>query len=276
MIVDLDPYLDDGDCVLYHGDAAYVLPALGVKADLILTSPPYDDLRTYGGHGFDFDDVADSCVDILADGGVLVWVVGDAVVDGSETGTSFRQALGFMERGLRLHDTMIYEKSNPVHQPKRYAHVIEYMFVFSKEIPKTANLICDKNNIKAGRAEYTSRSSGRNRKDQKSSKNKPLTIREYGRRTNIWRYAVGLHHQAPDYPAAHDHPAIFPLALAADHIRTWTNPGDLVIDPMAGSGTVLKAARQQGRQSIGVEIHDEYLPLIRDRMAQQTLGLEVA
>ena len=96
------------------------------------------------------------------------------------------------------------------------------------------------------------------------------TRKEYGRRSNIWRYPVGLHHQAPDYLAAHDHPAIFPLALAADHIRTWTNEGDLVLDPMAGSGTVLRAARNLGRQSIGVEIYDKYLPIIANRLAQQS------
>ena len=115
------------------GDAVDVLPTLGVKANLILTSPPYDNLRTYGGHGFDFNQVADACVGALTEGGVLVWVVADATVDGSETGTSFRQALGFMERGLRLHDTMIWQKTDAATSwaPKRYDQEYEYMFVLS-------------------------------------------------------------------------------------------------------------------------------------------------
>ena len=124
------PHFEQDGVTLYHGDCAEVLPATGVKANLILTSPPYDNLRTYGGHGFYFDRVADACVGALAEGGVLVWIVADAIVDGSETGTSFRHALGFMERGLRLHQTMYYQKAKEIAPPLRYAPVLEYAFVF--------------------------------------------------------------------------------------------------------------------------------------------------
>ena len=259
---------------IIHGDACEVLPTLDVKANLILTSPPYDNLRDYGGHGFDFDRMADVCVGALAEGGVIVWVVADATVDGSETGTSFRQALGFMERGLRLHDTMIYEVSvlkNPT--PNRYPQAHEYMFVFSNGSPTTSNLLRDRANVTAGdKYEYldpTGRSKAGNRNVKKAS----LVTSEYGLRSNIWRYPVGYQHSAPDFLAAHDHPAIFPLALAKDHITTWTNPGDLVLDPMAGSGTVNRAAKDLGRDSIAIEIHVPYIGLIRRRMAQEVMEL---
>ena len=255
------------DWQLHHGDCADILPDLGVKADLILTSPPYDNLRTYGGHGFDFDRVADACVGVLADGGVIVWVVADAIVDGSEAGTSFRQALGFMERGLRLHQTLYFIKTTETARgTTRYAPTSEYMFVFSCGPPSVVNLLRDKPNAHAG-SRHMGAAMGRKHNDEMGPNSDSYIVGEYGVRTNLWRYFVGA--GAPGRLAGH--PAQFPLLLAKDHILTWTNPGDVVLDPMAGSGTVLRAAVDLRRQAIGVEIHEGYLPIIRNRMAQQVL-----
>ena len=265
----MTPYYERDGITIYHGDCADVLPAAGEKANLILTSPPYDNLRTYGGHGFDFDRVADACVGALADGGVLVWVVADATVDGSETGTSFRQALGFMERGLRLHDTMIYRKiSGPaIKNLPRHKNGFEYMFVLSNGNPKTMSVIEDRI---ARHPAVSHRTTKRNRDGSFDVANNG-TIPTILRRDNVWNYDPGFNKCHPGYPQAHDHPATFPYALAADHIRTWTNPGDVVLDPMAGSGTVLRAAKDLGRTGIGVEIHADYLPIITGRMAQGVL-----
>ena len=257
------------------GDAVDGLPTLDVQADLILTSPPYDNLRTYGGHGFDFDRVADTCVGALAEGGVLVWVVADATVDGSETGTSFRHALGFMDRGLKLHDTMIYERAfNGPWVANRYDQVFEYMFVFSNGSPSTANIIADKPNAWAGDHRKHKGALGRTH-DQIVHSPRDVTVGEFGRRMNIWRYGVGKYKSAPDFLDAHDHPAIFPLQLALDHITTWTNPGDLVIDPMAGSGTVSRAAKNLGRNSVAIEIHEPYVDIIRRCLSQEVMSLMV-
>ena len=277
----MKPCYQDDAVTLYHGDCVDVLPAAGVKADLILTSPPYDGMREFGGHGFDFDLVADACVGALADGGVLVWVVADATVDGSETGTSFRQALGFMERGLRLHDTMIYEKSSlSAFVPTRYLHCWDYMFVFTNGPLTVANIIADKPNFPNQTWRPRKTRMQKSPDGIKSTKyGERYAPESHGRRTNIWRYKTGVasagSHSlaAPDFLGAHEHPAIFPLALAKDHIRTWTNPGDVVLDPMAGSGTVLRAAKDLGRTAIGVEIHEDYLPIITGRMAQSVMAL---
>ena len=255
---------------IFHGDCADVLPTIGVKANLILTSPPYDNLREYGGHGFDFDRVADACVESLAEGGVLVWVVADATIDGSETGTSFRQALGFMERGLKLHDTMIYHKRNgPAGSQNRHKNSFEYMFVLSNGVPASINFIEDKPTFTMGVLP------AKNRRDvdgnMKTQTN--CVIPRITKRDNVWSYLVGYNHSAPDYPNAHHHPATFPLGLAKDHITTWTNPGDIVLDPMAGSGTVLRAAKDLGRTAIGIEINSEYIPIIHARLAQEVLQL---
>ena len=254
--------------VVVHGDCAEVLRPMEGAVNLIVTSPPYDNLREYGGGEFDFDSVADACANALVPGGVMVWVIRDATSNGSETGTSFRHALGFMERGLYLHDTMIYGRAHPGNVSKgRYSNAFEYMFVFSKGPPATANLIEDRKNATGGRVRNTQHRQGRNGDEFPDGNYRPHVRAEYGRRTNVWRFAAGLGSSAPDFRDAHNHPAVFPYALARDHIHTWTNLGDLVVDPMCGSGTVLVAATLLGRNAIGVDIHDEYCELARERLA---------
>ena len=112
--------------------------------DLTVTSPPYDNLRAYNGYSWDFESVAQELYRITKDGGVVVWVVGDATIKGSETGTSFKQALYFKEIGFKLHDTMIYQSDKPPLTHNRYEQKFEYMFVFSKGRPKTFNPIMEK------------------------------------------------------------------------------------------------------------------------------------
>ena len=251
------------------GDCAEMLGRYRESAALILTSPPYDDLRAYGGHTFDFEGVADACVASLVQGGVLVWVVGDATVDGSETGTSFRQALGFMERGLNLHDTMIYQKSGFAWPSKtRYHQTWEYMFVFSRGKPKTVNLISDRRNKWTER--WSSKSTDRMKDGSTKSRERPTKWDENGIRFNIWQYTVGRGNSA-EQTIAHEHPAIFPYALAYDHIRSWTDKGDLVIDPMCGSGTTIRAATDLGRRSVGIDINPEYIDVAQRRMAQASM-----
>ena len=250
---------------LVNGDCAAVLPELP-PADLILTSPPYDDLREYGGYNgaFDFDAIAAACVANLAPGGVLVWVVADQIVDGGESGTSFRQALGFKALGLTLHQTLFFEAAHyrPIDQ-SRALRGVQYMFVFAKGKPIVANIPIDRPNVTAGAATRCY-GSGRMQDDAKPDTRARVKVRaDFGRRGPIWRYATG----GDDF----GHPAVFPYALARDHILSWTNPGDLVIDPMVGSGTMLRAAADLRRRAIGIEINPEYCDLIRQRLTQFVL-----
>ena len=266
--------------MIYLGDCVDVLPQLDIQADLIVTSPPYDELRTYSGQPFNFGAVADACILALAPGGVLVWIVSDGTEkNGSESGTSFRQALGFKDRGLILHDTMIYQKVYPGNPtPNRYYQVFEYMFVLSNGSPKTFNPIEDRPNLTEGSYNVRTYSLGRDKKDNQGKKthDKPTFTPKMGKRWNVWIYQVGHNQTAKDLTlgrrkAAKKHPAMFPLALASDHIKTWSNPGDLVLDPMAGSGTTLRAALNLDRRAIGVEINPEYYETIQERLSQQVL-----
>ena len=237
------------------------------SVDLTVTSPPYDNLRTYNGYCFDFENIARELYRVTKQGGVVVWVVGDATIDGDETGTSFRQALFFKEIGFKLHDTMIYAKTSVTNYSpsmKRYKQSFEYMFVLAKESPKTFNPIQDKPVLK--QVKMHDGASGRD-KNGKLKKNDYYEVGEYQVRFNVWPFNVGYNCTTHD-DIAFKHPAMFPEALARDHIRSWSNEGDIVLDPFMGSGTTAKVARALGRHYIGFEISAEYCDIIRQRLEQ--------
>ena len=231
--------------------------------DLVVTSPPYDDMRKYKGYSFNLKKVIEELLRVVKKGGVVVWVVGDQTIKGNETGTSFRQALLFKECGFNLFDTMIYQKAprGAVGNNKTYWQTFDYMFVFSKGNPKTINLIKDRKN-----KESRDGDTGTKRLYDGKLKNiKRPGYEEFGRRTNIWYYLVGKGHSATDN-FAFDHPAIFPEKLAEDHIKTWSKKGDLVYDPFLGSGTTAKASISLDRNWIGSEISSQYCTLSKKRI----------
>jgi DNA modification methylase len=259
------PYYDDGKgIVIYNGDnVATMREAIpDGSIDLVVTSPPYDNLRTYGGHQWDFEGVAAELWRVIKPGGVVVWVVADATIDGSETGTSFRQALRFIEIGFRLHDTMIWDKDGIPARGSNAAYLqsSEFMFVFCKGPLETSNLITDRANKWAGATirQYEYRRDGE-RIDAGSR-----IIPDVSRRTNVWRICVGD-------KVDNGHPAAFPEALARDHILSWSNEGDTVLDPFGGSGTTAKMAKLMGRKSISVEINQGYCEIQVERLRQGVL-----
>lgn len=247
---------------IYLGDSAKLLEQLEDNSvDLIITSPPYDDLRKYGnvGDGWNvgkFTDIANQLPRVLKDGGVLVWIVNDKTNKGTETGTSFRQALYFMEKGLNLNDTMIWEKTNPMPQVKqpRYNQVFEYMFVFSKGTPKTFNPLMVP--CKCAGQDYDS--TCKNMGGENGRTEKHFKINKEKVKSNIWEIAVAQNKTI--------HPAVFPIQLAIDHIKSWSNEGDVVLDPFIGSGTTALAAKQLNRKFIGFELNEEYFNLANQRI----------
>jgi site-specific DNA-methyltransferase (adenine-specific) len=236
---------------------------------MVLTSPPYDNLRNYKGYKFDFEGIAKQLFRIVKVGGVVVWVVGDATINGSETGTSFKQALYFKKIGFNLHDTMIYQKSGmSMPDINRYYQNFEYMFVISKGKPLKVNLLKDKINKWGGKSSFGNVSS--RGKDGKLKKKDKIITNEYGVRFNIWKYNTGYGYSAEE-EISYQHPAIFPEKLAEDHILSWSNKGDLILDPMNGSGTTTKMAQKLGRNFIGIEISKEYCEIARQRLRQKPL-----
>lgn len=238
--------------------------------DLVVTSPPYDGLRKYNGYSFNFEEIAQELWHVIKPGGVVVWVVGDATVKGSETGTSFRQALYFKELGFNLHDTMIYAKENPMPLThNRYEQQFEYMFVFSKGKPASFNPIMQKNKDAGLNKGGTFRHEG----EETQAKHTKKKTKKESYRKNIWTYSVGKGGTTKDL-IAFQHPAVFPEKLAEDHILSWSNPGDIVLDPFMGSGTTAKMAMLNNRQYIGFEMSEEYCAIIKERLnGNQQLNL---
>jgi site-specific DNA-methyltransferase (adenine-specific) len=257
---------------VYNGDCIDVMDDMvnnGITVDLTVTSPPYDQLRTYNNEStWDFETfkkVAQGLWDITNDGGVVVWVVGDACINGSETGTSFKQALYFMELGFKLHDTMIYEKNSssfPARRgSKRYTQIFEYMFIFVKGKIHDCELISDKENKWAGFTNW-----GKNTQYDKDGKlistNDIKPVPKYSLRNNIWKYSVGFNTKKFG-----KHPAVFPLQLAIDHILSWSKPEHAIFDPFLGSGTTMDACVETGRPNfIGCEISEEYFGIIEKKI----------
>ncbi len=230
--------------------------------DLTVTSPPYDNLRTYNGFEWDFEATAKELYRVTKQGGVVVWVVGDSTIKGSETATSLKQALYFKERGFNLHDTMIWVKDGggAVGSHKCYTQNFEYMFVFSKGTPKAINLIYDKPNLSYG---VDKSGAGRRKADGTIKIEKRKVAKEFSRRNNWW--------YIPPQKGG-KHPAVFPERLANDHIITWSNEGDTVLDCFMGSGTTAKMAMLNNRNYIGFEISNEYCEVARDRLRDSSNG----
>jgi len=235
------------------------------SVDLTVTSPPYDNLRAYKGYSWDFEGIAHQLYRVLKVGGVVVWVVGDSTVDGSETLTSFKQVIYFKEQvGFRVHDTMIWEKisGTPGLHKKRCTPSFEFMFVISKGEPLTFNPPLEKT-ISGRKRKLKAGASSRGGWKHDSTERhdvKPLKVM-----LNVWQFDVGFGRTSTD--GTNEHPAMMPEALAKRHILTWSNPGDIVLDCFMGSGTTAKMARANNRQFIGCDLSQEYVEIANKRLA---------
>lgn len=264
---------------IHLGDSVNVLDYLienDVKVNLTVTSPPYDDLRNYGNTcewNFEtFKEIANKLYKITEDGGILVWIVGDATVKGYETLSSFKQAIYFDSIGFKMHDTMIYEKNSssfPARRDsKRYTQIFEYMFVFVKgKIRNDIKLLADKPNKWAGHTNWGNNTQYDKDGNLKQTNNiKPVP--EFSLRNNIWKYSVGFNDKT-------GHPAVFPEKLAEDHILSWSNEGDIVLDPFSGSGTTGKMAMLNKRYFIGIEKNKEYFDKSIERLDKYELKINI-
>jgi DNA modification methylase len=248
---------------IIQGDCLEVMKDIPDKSiDMVLTSPPYDNLRTYNGSlswgEHVWKPVIQELYRVTKDNGVVVWVVGDATIKGSETGTSFKQALYFKEIGFNLHDTMIWEKPHPMpRDPRipRYYQAFEYMFIFSKGKPICNHLRDKTKHAGKTRQCYTRNADGTLRLDRKE-KTKGHKVKDTKVRSNVWTITT----------ATGNHPAIFPKKLAEDHILSWSNEGDTILDPFAGSGTTGVACKNLNRNFIGIELDAEYFKIAEKRI----------
>lgn len=253
---------------IYQGDCLELMKQIEDNSiDLVVTSPPYDNLRDYKGYSFDFENIAKELHRIIKGGGIIVWIVGDTTKDFCESLTSFKQANIFVEIGLNLLDTMIYvKKSYPPAYPtlKRYANTFEFMFIFCKGKPKTFNPIKVKKMVSSISEDKISTFRGKDG----FTKPRKISINKIDKaESNVWVYDVGFMKSSTDR-ISFKHPATFPEQLAEDHILSWSNKGDIVLDPMCGSGTTCKMALKNNRKFIGFEISEEYVKLANKRIEE--------
>jgi site-specific DNA-methyltransferase (adenine-specific) len=235
--------------------------------DLTVTSPPYDNMRNYNGYMFDFENIAKELLRVTKNGGVVVWVVNDQVVNRSESGTSFRQALYFKEIGFNLHDTMIYKSEGLTMNHNRYEQEFEYMFILSNGKPKTFNpirIMCKSHLLDGDRSGQKTGAHDEKNKKLRSAAPR-TTVKKDKIKGNIWKYSTG-YNKSTDYKDAFKHPAIFPELLAIDHIMSWSNKGDTIYDPFMGSGTTAVAAIKHERKYVGSEISEEYCEIANKRI----------
>lgn len=261
ILSDIENQVHAEDCVTFMTR----LPAESI--DLTVTSPPYDDLRTYNGYSFPFEAIARGLHKVTKKGGVVVWVVGDKIKRGKSL-TSFRQALYFQEIGFLVHDVMIYQKKNtPFMRSNAYTNAYEFMMILSKEKVATFNP------IREPTARHGLEMLVHNKLPDGVNKKILGQLNKEKTKTNIWSYAVGLGGTTSDREAF-NHPAVFPEKLAQDHILSWSNPGDMVFDPMCGSGTTCKMALLNDRRFIGVDISEEYVEIANSRLDKYRLNLK--
>ena len=239
--------------------------------NLTVTSPPYDNLRSYNGNNIKWGKKAWQAIinelyRVTAKSGVVVWIVGDATIKGSETGTSFEQALWAKDCGFNLHDTMIWHKKAkfPHHEnSRRYKPQFEYMFIFTKGMINNYNPIYDVPNASAGK-EMTIKCKIKSAENGvKNGRVKNLVIKSHRMRDNVWEQSQ---------EGIKGHPAPFPEKLAQDHITSWSKEGDTVLDPLMGSGTTGVACVNTNRKFIGIELDSNYFGIAGNRISQALKG----
>jgi len=247
---------------LFHtGDAVKILQTFEAEViDLTVTSPPYDNLRDYNGYQFSPERMFAELYRVTKKGGVCVWVVGEKI-KGSRSLSSFEHAFIGRDCGFDVHDIMIYQKKNtPFMRANAYTNCYELMIVFSRGKPKSFNP------LKTPTVRNGWETAVHNKGPDALNRKRPVELKKEKVRTNIWRYAVGLGGSTSDR-IAFQHPAVFPENLARDHILSWSVPGDIVLDPMCGSGTTCKMAHITGRKWIGIDISKEYIEFAKERMS---------
>lgn len=258
--------------ILYNDDCYKILKEniLNNSIDLVVTSPPYNDLRKYEGiidtwNEEKFKSIVDELYRVLKNGGVVVWVVNDKVEKGSKTLTSFKQALYFQEVGFNVNDVMLWKKLNPmpvVKQP-RYNPCFEYMFVFSKGKPKTFNPIMRP--CKNAELHYTS--TVKNMGGENGRRKIDYHVNNETIDYNIWDIAVAKNKDTIMIDGKEiRHPAVFPYEIPYRHILSWSNENDTVLDPFMGSGTTGVACKNTNRNFIGIEMNTNYFKLAQHKL----------
>lgn len=225
------PYFKDRSGVLFCSDHIDVLKRLPSQSvDLVITSPPDEDHKITQGYQFDYRSLAQQLYRVLRVGGIIVWIVAECIRLGAETLDVTEQKNYFVTKaGFVIHSTMIL--ATKTHFPRTCNEDRKYKTGYEYMLIFS----------KGGKARY-------------------FNPREH-RKSNLWLSRGRSKNIIPDPP--------FAKKIITDHILTWSQEGDVILDPMAGSGVVLRQARLLGRKWIGIEIQqplcDKFLKKYKER-----------
>lgn len=256
---------------ILHSDALIALPDLAEgSVDLTVFSPPYDGIREYGKNWrLDYKALGSELLRVTADGGVCAVVIGDGTKDFAKSLTTFRWAVDWVDRaGWRLFECCIYQRhGNPgAWWSQRFRVDHEFILIFFKgsrprHFDKTTLMVPSKH---AGKV-Y----SGTDRLTNGGFKKiEPKAVNDMKCRGTLWEYSTS---NTEGNRTKLEHPATYPDSLAEDLIVCFSKPGDLVLDPMCGSGTTCVMAAKNKRAFLGIEINQEYHRISMKRMQEEVL-----
>ena len=235
---------------------------------LVVTSPPWDDMRKYGRHEWTFEKfetIASHLWRVVGQGGVVCWHVADQIKDCSETLSSFRQALHFQHLGFCV-NTLVIDSYMPGKPKYRYGSGVQYVFVLSKGCPLVFQPICDVPNKSAGEIEVFNNRDA----DGELHYSHPKVVKAFRARNAVWRFNNG---GRTDPDLTRQHPAVFNERLVRDLIRSFSVTGNIVLDCFSGVGTTAAVALAEGRRYLGFEINPEYHELAVERLRRTSARL---
>lgn len=250
---------------LLTGDACEILPTIRESSvDLTVFSPPYDGLRDYKGKpSFDMAVLGREILRVTKEGGVCCMVIQDATKNGAKSLTSFRTACLFADLGWRLFECCIYSRAGVpgAWWTKRFRVDHEYIFIFTRGdgLPRRF----DKTSLMV-ESKYAGITAGGTKRTTKGDfvAIKKTVISPLKCRGTIWHYAAS---NTERNKTKSEHPATYPDSLARDIISCFSKEGDLVLDPMMGSGTTGIASVNMGRRFLGIEISVQYMEIAKRR-----------
>lgn len=256
------------------GDAVETLSELEDESiHLTVFSPPYDDIRDYNKKwNLDYEALGSELNRVTVDGGVCAVVIGDGTKNFAKSLTTFRWAINWCDNcDWKLFECCIYKRhGNPgAWWTKRFRVDHEYILIFFKgKKPRFFN----KEPLKVDSIHAGKRFSGTDRLTNGGFKRiEPKPVNKRKCRGTIWNYSTS---NTEGNKIKLKHPATYPDQLASDLIKCFSDKGDIVLDPMSGSGTTCVMANKLNRRYLGIEINPEYRDIAVNRLELETSALE--
>lgn len=235
------------------------------SVDLVLFSPPYDGVRDYRGNWtLDLPALGSELLRVVKDGGFAVMVIADGTKNQRKSMTTFRTAVAWEDAGWSLFESVIYSRDGRpgAWWATRFRVDHEHILMFYKG--KRPRPVTHHDGLRVPSKHAGKKWTGTQRLTDGTLVKTSATVAADKCRGTIWHYATS---NSEGNRTKAKHPATFPDALARDVILALSAPGDVVYDPMMGSGTSVVIAAQEGRRWLGNDFFAEYVEIAQQRLA---------